>query len=176
MIIGRDREGVPLDDRSYRRNKARINKLFKKWVHVLGLGFWSVDVTFWREPVPGGEGGLYVQADCVARWEYRRAFVRIDVPASDSLDDVSLEKVIIHELVHALVNEMREKGIKHEESVVTGLTQAIWWTYKDGITTGKRQEGTHARKRKVTRGSEEAGRNRTKGGKGKGRKRRRIAV
>jgi hypothetical protein len=43
------------------------------------------------------------------------------------LDEYELEKAIVHEFMHILVNEMRAGGIDHEERVVTGLANAALW-------------------------------------------------
>ena len=57
--------------------------------------------------------------------------------------------MVIHELVHCLVHEMREwsptkqendaldKCMAHEERVVTELTDAIIWTYEQGAKDQK---------------------------------------
>ena len=43
------------------------------------------------------------------------------------MSNEELERTVVHELVHALVNELREGGIDHEERVVTTLTKAVLW-------------------------------------------------
>jgi len=44
------------------------------------------------------------------------------------MENDQIEMTIVHELCHALVNEMRKDGIDHEERTVTALTKAFLWT------------------------------------------------
>ena len=37
---------------------------------------------------------------------------------------IDINYMVVHELLHVLVNEMREEGIDHEERVVTHLAKA----------------------------------------------------
>ena len=65
-------------------------------------------------------------------WEYRKASIAIDMTQIQGMSDVDLEIAFIHELGHVLVAEMRdwssdEKGRKHEEHVVEGLSRAFFW-------------------------------------------------
>jgi hypothetical protein len=76
--------------------------------------------------------------------------------------DKRIAEVVIHELVHCLVHEMREwsperqsgdaldKCMAHEERVVTELTDAIIWSYEDGAKDQKkgRYPGEEGRKGK----------------------------
>jgi len=44
-----------------------------------------------------------------------------------TMDGDEIERAVVHELCHILVNEMREDEIHHEERVVTGLQKAFMW-------------------------------------------------
>lgn len=71
----------------------------------------------------------------MAHWPYRKATINFWFNATTDLDDEDLEEVVVHELCHILVNQMREKGIVHEEAVVTALSKAFIWTWGAGAKT-----------------------------------------
>jgi predicted SprT family Zn-dependent metalloprotease len=49
------------------------------------------------------------------------------------MDADSIEKIVVHELMHVFLNEMREKGIDHEERVATMLSQAFLWVKESQV-------------------------------------------
>jgi hypothetical protein len=114
-----------------------IKAYFEKWTKPLGLLWWTVDILFYDNPseilrqftVNAEETTL---ARTYADWRYGTAKICINLPAFENLDAKEIERTVIHELVHILVNEMREGEIHHEERVVTGLTKAFEWTLKAG--------------------------------------------
>lgn len=125
-----------MTDKEFNKQKARAAKIFKHWSWMLGLNTWQkVTLEYWREPLSprAGESPYHPlampDADCLARWEYKTAHMRIDLTNAEHMKDDELETVIVHELCHCLVNEMRATGDKyaHEEHVVTSLAQAFRW-------------------------------------------------
>lgn len=109
-----------------KRVKHLLTKYFKFWVHWLGLGFWDVTLSFSKEKVDRGNGS-YRAGLCEVEWEYLTAHITIYPKAIRHLDDRGIEKVMLHELVHVLINEMREEGPDHEERVATQLQKAFSW-------------------------------------------------
>lgn len=77
--------------------------------------------------MPNGQYSPRCAATCTASWEYRQAQITFNMPLLAAKKEEEIEEIIVHEMVHVLVNEMREKGIKHEERVVTELT----WAFRD---------------------------------------------
>lgn len=69
-----------------------------------------------------------VAAKMYVDWKYGTADLHINLPAFKGRKQWKIDRIIVHELVHALVNEMRYEGIEHEERVVTSLTKAFFWT------------------------------------------------
>ena len=116
--------------------KKKIENYFHKWAQPLGLLWWEITITYFDDPGevvrmfrdPGG--GNIIPAIVNADWKYGTASISINVPAFKGMKNRQIEKIIVHELVHVLVNEMREDGIEHEERVVTGLAKAFMWTRK----------------------------------------------
>lgn len=114
----------------------RISELSRLWVHRLGLGWWKVDIIYRDDPQTvlerfGNDDNEIVLARTFVSWMYGEAKIEVNLLGWKDLDDTEKERAIVHELMHILVNEMREGEIHHEERVVTGLTKAIFWTLAD---------------------------------------------
>jgi hypothetical protein len=102
----------------------------------LGLRWWEINVV-WMDEVQeildtfgAASDGRIVASKVDVNWMYGVAHVYINVPAFKGLKKWKVERIVVHELVHILVNEMREDGLEHEERVVTGLTKAFIWTMR----------------------------------------------
>jgi len=110
-----------------------VRKLFKKWTYLLGLRWWHVSLTIITDPQEINEAfrdSEYgsVVATSHADWRYLDAEIKVNMPALAREDKSEIERVIVHELCHVLVNEMREEGIDHEERVASTLASAFLWT------------------------------------------------
>lgn len=110
-----------------------LKAAFAEWIPRLGLAWWDIEIHYYDDP---GEivrlfrqvdNGGVVPAFVDANWMYAEAKISINLPAFDELDADKIERIVVHELCHILVNEMREGELHHEERVVTGLTKAIFW-------------------------------------------------
>lgn len=110
-----------------------IKEMFVKWIPRLGLAWWDLTITYYDEPAEivrvfrDGDDGV-VAARVRANWMYAEASIDVNAPLLESMDADKIERIVVHELCHILVNEMREGELHHEERVVTGLTKAILWT------------------------------------------------
>lgn len=106
---------------------------FEKWIKALGLGWWNIEVHYYD--VPGEivrlfrqiDNGDVVPAFVDTNWMYGTAKISVNLPAFEDMEPKQVERIVVHELCHVLVNEMREGELHHEERVVTGLTNAIFW-------------------------------------------------
>jgi hypothetical protein len=113
--------------------KDMIKAAFKKWLKPLGLLWWEIDIHFIEDPAavvktfrdPGED--FNVCAVTYTKWQYASASIDVNVPAFAGLDPDKIERIVVHECCHVLVNEMREGEIHHEERVVTQLTKAFFW-------------------------------------------------
>lgn len=112
--------------------KDTISNAFEKWVKYLGLGWWEVTARYYDDP---GEivsrfrqdDDLLVLAKTYADWKYAKATIDVNLPAWSGLSEEEIGFAVVHELIHILVNEMREGELHHEERVVTQLTKAVFW-------------------------------------------------
>lgn len=112
--------------------KERIQRAFDKWIPRLGLSWWDIEVDYYDDPGEiveqfRSDDGHLVPALVDVLWMYATAKVSVNLPAFDDMPPAKVERIIVHELCHILVNEMREGELHHEERVVTGLTKAIFW-------------------------------------------------
>ena len=109
-----------------------INAAMEKWTYRLGLRWWSVGAIYHKgkdaKRYFKSADGSTILARTFADWRYGDAFVHFNIPAFRNMSADEIERVVVHELCHVLVNEMTSTGIDHEERVVTGLTKAFMWT------------------------------------------------
>jgi len=109
--------------------KKKIKEIFERWTYLLGLRWWDISLTFSKEKSYFyKDDGSRILAKTWSDWRYMKATILINYREIKLLDPEEIEKIIIHELCHVLVNEMREGDISHEERVVTTLTKAFLWT------------------------------------------------
>jgi len=101
-------------------------KYFKYWRHWFGLSDWKINTTY-HTYLHAGRSGNNVAATSNASWEYMDADIQVNLAVCSDFTEDEIEKVVIHELLHLVVNEMREDDIKHEEKVVSMLSNIIWW-------------------------------------------------
>jgi predicted SprT family Zn-dependent metalloprotease len=121
------------------KSKKQLKKAIKRWTYRLGLRWWHVTFVLTTNKKlikdvfrdKDTKKGETIIGRTYADWKYRTATIYINVPALKGWTERKTESMIVHELMHVLVNEMRETGIHHEERVATSLTEAIFWTVDD---------------------------------------------
>ena len=131
-----------MTDAEYAAQKKRLVRLKDRWYAALGLGWWRIEETYYRE---GGEGFAPPEgsswgslATCVADWSHKAASISWNMPAVAETDDYVLETAYVHEMMHLFVSEMREgvvadfNQLPHEERVCTQLAEAFLWTRTAG--------------------------------------------
>lgn len=114
----------------------KIKKLCEKWIYRLGLRWWEVEIHYVEDPqdvidIFKTNDNEIVIGRTYVDWKYMSANVYLNVPSMLNMTHNQIERIIVHELLHILVNEMRENSIEHEERVVTGLTKAVFWIKAD---------------------------------------------
>ena|ERR1035437_4234764 len=139
-----------MTDKEYRTQKARVLKTYAKWQSPSGMGGWIVSHIWYRDGTAGEDGtpapsGGVVTARASVAWEYCRVTFHwnLQVIATDSNGD--LDRIVRHEICHALVNEMRmwapstmseeksDEAMKHEEHTVTCLAAILLWCREAGF-------------------------------------------
>jgi hypothetical protein len=111
------------------------------WIPVLGLGSWSrITSTCHPDSHPVNSGTL---GEAAVNWRYMEADINFYLGCMLGLDAKRIEYIVVHELCHCLVNEMRDENseedhqhkylIPHEERVVCNLAMAfLRLKYKKG--------------------------------------------
>ena len=108
-----------------KKTKKVAKKYFEWWSRWLGLNYGSMNLIF-VEFIKDASGPD-VAGTCETDWRYQETTVTLALHKLRELDRCQIEKVIVHELMHVLINEMREEGIGHEERVATNLQKAFVW-------------------------------------------------
>jgi len=137
-----------VNDAEKNAQKRRLRPLIKKWRSALGLHHWDIDHDFYEGAIPDSNGDAAFTdalATTTSRWQYLTAVIRWRIDLMAETKDDELERAVVHEYCHVLVNEMRtmrEDGregrmadaydTQHEERVCSELTQAFLWTYQAG--------------------------------------------
>ena len=120
-----------MNDKEFNKLKKKITRFVEKWRVPLGIKWWSVNFYYEREYAKDDDkhDSCHTGATCKVQWPYKTAQITFYLPALDTLDDEELERTVVHELIHILVNEMRDfdEGANHEERVVSDLTSAVFW-------------------------------------------------
>lgn len=116
-----------MNDKEFEKAKKRVTALFKKWTKDLGLKWYKVGIIYKMGDAPS-RGDDYIAPMMVqSRWMYRTATITVwieDIPK----DDDDLERMIVHELCHILVEPMRDDEVTdNEEMVVESLARAFLW-------------------------------------------------
>lgn len=108
--------------------KKFCDKKLRWWAHNLGLCDWHLKWVY-VDKLKQRKKGRIIEASTIIAWEYKNAEILISCEALKNKTKKYIEATLVHELTHAIVNEMQEKknAYKHEERVVTNLTNAFIW-------------------------------------------------
>ena len=131
-----------MNDLEYEETKARVMEVFERWRYALGLNMWLLHMEWSRTEKRSGAAG-WVAGEATADWRYQEATIEWYLPVVMDMDAERLEYVVLHELGHVLLHEMRESGgeggIDHEERVVTQVAKALQWARDGGREGGLAQ-------------------------------------
>lgn len=111
----------------------QLKAAFDKWIKALGLAWWDIDIHYYDDPgevvrlFANGTNDSVIAAFVDANWMYGTAVISVNLTAFTDMTPEKIDRIVVHELMHILVNEMRESELHHEERVVTGLTKALFW-------------------------------------------------
>lgn len=140
--------------------KNRFKRASKLWADLLWLNDWEIDVSYTITPIESRdpsdkERGHCTLATCDVKWFYKKAFINVYLVQTMLLSDKDLEKLVLHELLHAVVNEMRNinqsDGIEHEERVVTTLTDIMYLLQHPKSRKNKKTAWSDKGKKKKTK-------------------------
>jgi hypothetical protein len=138
-----------MKDQEYNAIRDYCKPIALEWITRLGVGWDRVEL-HWKDEYFSQEidgHGRDVAAYCAADWRYLHASITFSVAKlAEYFEDGRpteheyVEELIIHEIAHILVNEMREydgsrhsETVGHEERVVTRMARAFQYTFKAGV-------------------------------------------
>lgn len=118
--------------KKWRKERKRCKRLGLPWRDRLDLENWNLT---WRFKIATHEGADYQRASVAHTFvdgAYLRATIEVFLVETRGLSDLELEEVLVHELLHVIVNGMRcQKGHgagparKGEEQVCTWLSRVL---------------------------------------------------
>lgn len=127
--------------------EQQITEYFRYWLPILGLDNWArVEVSC--NPDNPGNGVL---GETCANWRYMEADITFYLGGlvGASPEPRRMEYIVLHELCHCMVNEMRDENsadddqihylIPHEERTVSNLAMAFMRSKYEGKTEVKKK-------------------------------------
>lgn len=141
-----------MTDEQYKSIRGRIQKAYRKWRDMLYLYGWKLYLHYHRtssdfDDATPAEVTARACGCCSVSWEYTDAAIHFNLERVHELDydDEDIEELVVHELMHCLLNEMREwqdvdseNRIAHEERVATHFQRALMETWSQGFKAGKK--------------------------------------
>lgn len=103
----------------------RVRPLVTKWAKRLGLWKWDISIEISPDENVDKSVDLMIFADCMPHHEYENADITFYAPSIARLTDWELENIVIHELLHCIMDEAEIRNAKREEHVVTLLSRAF---------------------------------------------------
>ena len=114
-----------MNDAEAEAQKARALPMFQKWIELLWLRWWNIEFRWHRGRIDGESDRTAMATS--SNWRYAEAVIDVDLTRIADWDDAELEKVVVHELMHPILNEMRswDADEGHEERVASWLQRAF---------------------------------------------------
>ena len=111
------------------KNERLFSKYVEEWCKKIWIGWWIIDVVYYSNKEflknESYEVSKETVAICHTSWEYLDASIHVNSTLLKSVAEEDIENIVVHELMHILLNEMREPGIAHEERVATLLARSF---------------------------------------------------
>lgn len=145
-----------MKDAQFKAIRDYCKPIALKWLGLMYCGWDKVDLN-WSDHYFDREHDGHPRecvAFCVADWRYMHATITFSCARLwDHWNETTMlpedpefiEYLIIHEIGHVLINEMREwdgskpETMGHEERVVSRMAKAFQYTFKQGMDAGERR-------------------------------------
>jgi len=110
-------------------NTKLFDEAIDKWIPKLGLEWWIIKCDYCdSHKFIEIEDSKTAVAFCHVNWEYMNVTIRVNKDHLEDEKESNIETIVVHELMHVLLNEMRDddcNSISHEERVATVLAKAF---------------------------------------------------
>ena len=131
-----------MNDKTYRKERARVLKRLRHWREPMGVGWWKIEFVWFREEKTtdhSSKAEWLTYFSVVSDWKYRTAVLNCYLGSTLDLSEDVLDRSIIHEFCHIIVNPMsRERHRDEEELVCESLALAIQSCYAAGVRSGQK--------------------------------------
>lgn len=139
-----------LTEKQTEKVAKRIKRLVIEWIPIFGLDHWSLDVVLAEKvqdkragPTPAGRLAV---ASAQVDWAYQEALLRFTAAPLHKIDQDELTSIVVHELAHLHLDEMRfatdtPEGVAHEEHTTVNFTGTILRAYEAGYIAGLEDAG-----------------------------------
>ena len=113
------------------KNERLFGELVEKWVGKTYLAWWNITITYQpNKEYAKAEGYKKKHARCSAatchtNWQYLDATINVNLSVIKTMTAEQIEYVVVHELMHIFLNEMRATGVEHEERTATILARSF---------------------------------------------------
>lgn len=125
---------MSLTDDQYERQKARIQRLMKRWHEPLGMAWWTWDLSYHRGAIsdesPRTVFKIYV------RFRYQDVRLHSNLDLVQDMNDDDLEQAFVHEMAHVFTIPLKTasaegwnaKAINDlEEHQATSIGRSLQW-------------------------------------------------
>jgi len=113
------------------KRENQFKEIVLKWIQALQLDHWNIELDFCESHrFIAIEDSTTAVAFCHTNWTYMTATIRVNSNHLEEESEERLPYIAVHELMHCMLNEMREEGIHHEERVATLLANGFINTEK----------------------------------------------
>ena len=113
------------------KNRRLFGELVQKWTRQTYLAWWNITITYQsNKEYAKAEGYKKKHARCSAatchtNWQYLDATINVNLSVIKTMTAEQIEYVVVHELMHIFLNEMRATGVEHEERTATILARSF---------------------------------------------------
>lgn len=139
-----------MTDKEFAKQQKRVERYFQYWQRALWLEQWRTTFKWHRGEFSQDESDGRTVMRVTSDYRYMQAEVEVYLPAVVDQEDEALERSVVHELSHVLLNEMHywnEDG-SHEERVATTMSQAFV-SMRDALRKTKKGKSTPTNQKEI---------------------------
>lgn len=104
--------------------RKTFNYCKKRWIERLGLSGYEI-ITEWFDRFDPPEHNT--PADITVQWPYKKAYIRCNRSVITGMSDYDIERTVVHELCHILIEPARDGVQDHIEYATTGVERACFF-------------------------------------------------
>lgn len=115
-----------MNDTDFNTQRSRIEKLIEHWSPIVGLDNWEVQNLYFYAPNEHNQFDDKALATTAASWTYRRVTFNWYLQVVETVeDDPVLERHVIHELCHTLIDPLHIPSDSFDADRLEYVTQCV---------------------------------------------------